>query len=194
MMVYLHGFASDANGSTAETFRQKAQAAGIEFYAPQISHKPVEAYAELDALFSYYASRDLPVTILASSLGAFYARHFANKYKFKCVLVNPCVDPSSIFAGRAGEYKNLSTGEAFTLTEADIDAFRDIPQLPDSTQITTIIALDDEVIPAMDMIKSFRVGNGYSCDMKIVTRGGHRFEDKDFVFDAAKQLYYQHIV
>lgn len=57
---------------------------------------------------------------VGSSLGGFYATHFAEKYGAKAVLINPAIDPHIGLRAYLGPQTNLHTGDPYELTEAHL--------------------------------------------------------------------------
>ena len=52
---------------------------------------------------------------MGSSMGGFYANHFAQKYGGKAVLINPAVYPHRLLTAYLGQQINPHTGETYTL-------------------------------------------------------------------------------
>lgn len=90
MIIYIHGFGSNALGYKARAFREFFKQKGDRFIALSLSHIPELAIQTLEDLIESYT--DEKVVLMGSSLGGFYATYLAQKYDLKAVLINPAVN------------------------------------------------------------------------------------------------------
>lgn len=115
-IVYLHGFNSSPQSHKAQVLGRYLADRGLaqRFVCPKLPHRPALAVATVeDAL----GSRPEEVCFVGSSLGGFYATHFAERYGARAILINPAIDPHAGLRAYLGEQRNLHTGEQYRLTE-----------------------------------------------------------------------------
>lgn len=120
MLVYLHGFNSSPASHKARLLGDWLAARGLAplLRCPALPPHPVDALATIEATV-----RDIEparLTFIGSSLGGFYATHFAEQLGCRAVLINPAIRPHEGLAGRLGPQENLYTGERWVLTRADL--------------------------------------------------------------------------
>ncbi|MEO7404121.1 MAG: YqiA/YcfP family alpha/beta fold hydrolase [Burkholderiales bacterium] len=119
-LIYLHGFNSTPQSKKATQLRDAMTARGFgeQFACPTLSHWPARAIETIEAAIARAGalSNDVPITLLGSSLGGFYATHLAEKHAVRAVLVNPAVYPERDLAKYLGPQQNLYSGERYELT------------------------------------------------------------------------------
>lgn len=116
MYLYIHGFNSAPASIKAQQLhaRLAALGRGDEFACPALSHWPREAMHQLEASIDGHDPSS--VTLVGSSLGGFYGTSLAERHGYRCVLVNPAVDPHVGLEAYLGPQRNLYTGAAYELT------------------------------------------------------------------------------
>jgi uncharacterized protein len=114
-IVYLHGFISSAQSKKAVMLGDylKNCVTGVDYRVPEMHHRPSRAMAEVEAACRGIPAGDL--TLVASSLGGFYATVAAERLGCRAALLNPAVRPHAHFARYLGPQRNLYTGEEFVL-------------------------------------------------------------------------------
>ena len=124
MILYLHGFNSAAASHKARTLQAYMQARGLGdgFTCPALPHRPQEAVRVIEAEFARHDRREL--TLVGSSLGGFYATHFAEKHGCRAVLIQPAVAPHLGLEALLGPQQNLYTGEHYELTREHLEGWR----------------------------------------------------------------------
>lgn len=113
-ILYLHGFRS-----SPESFKARAMAAamaarglGQRFFCPALSHEPLTAIAQAEAILA----TEGPLTLVGSSLGGYYATWLAERHKLKAALVNPAVLAHLSLRDYVGPQTNMYSGETFDFT------------------------------------------------------------------------------
>ncbi len=96
MILYLHGFNSSPSSHKASTMRAWLEARGLgeRFVCPALPSRPRDAVAMIGELAGGTANRDL--CLIGSSLGGFYATHFAEALGLRAVLLNPLIEERHI--------------------------------------------------------------------------------------------------
>lgn len=113
-ILYIHGFAS--TGNSGKVTQLRAIFPNEEVIAPTLSHRPM---ADFKHLMRIVQDRHV-TTVVASSLGGFYALALAQKYDLRLVLLNPSVKPYETLAKRVGSVRNHDTGDVFDWTDQDV--------------------------------------------------------------------------
>ena len=138
------------------------------------TRKPAHAIPWLEA----YVDRKrreaskMPVILIGSSLGGYYADHLARRFSMSAALINPLVDTEDL-RPVLGPNENYYTGARFELDEADLDALRGIAQ-DLSIDIPRLVLLDEG-----DELLDYRKAVGlYTGHARVVRYpgGSHRFD------------------
>ena len=146
MIVYLHGFNSSPASHKARTMDAYMSARGLGdlFVCPALPPAPREAVRVIEAELSRHASKP---TFVGSSLGGFYATHFAERLGARAVLINPAVAPYVGLEAYLGSQKNLYTGESYELTFADLEGWRALAvEQPNPERYLLLLETGDEVL------------------------------------------------
>jgi predicted esterase YcpF (UPF0227 family) len=146
MIVYLHGFNSSPASRKALTMDAYMRARGLGhlFVCPALPPGPREAIRVIETELSRHASKP---TFVGSSLGGFYATHFAERLGVRAVLINPAIAPYVGLEAYLGTQKNLYTGESYELTHADLDGWRALAvERPDPERYLLLLETGDEVL------------------------------------------------
>jgi predicted esterase YcpF (UPF0227 family) len=126
----------------------EARGLGARFVCPALPPRPREAIALIAPLAERLA-REAGGTpcFVGSSLGGFYATHFAERLGARAVLLNPAVDPYAGLEAALGPQQNLYTGERYELTRDDLNAWRELsaPAI-DPERYLLIVETGDEVL------------------------------------------------
>lgn len=122
MILYLHGFNSAPASRKAELLRGYLESFGLagEFRCPALPHWPADALSVIDAEIRNCGGSP---TLVGSSLGGFYATHFAEQQGLRAVLINPAITPHLGLRSYLGPQQNLYTGERYELTLAHLEGW-----------------------------------------------------------------------
>ncbi|MGV3629184.1 MAG: YqiA/YcfP family alpha/beta fold hydrolase [Betaproteobacteria bacterium] len=171
MLIYVHGFNSSALSYKAGLLREKMAQLGLSahFACPELSHRPAQAMAQLQALMAPHDPRTL--TLVGSSLGGFYATRLVETLGARAVLVNPAVRPYELLAPLLGPQKNLYTGEEYSFTAEHVAELRalEVEQIT-AERYLLITATGDEVLDYRDAVARYA-----GCEQIIVNGGDHGF-------------------
>ena len=122
----------------------RARGLGHLFVCPTLPPGPRDAVRVVEAELSRHASTP---AFVGSSLGGFYATHFAERLGLRAVLINPAITPYLGLEAYLGTQKNLYTGESYQLTRADLDAWRALAvERPDPERYLLLLETGDEVL------------------------------------------------
>ena len=174
MIIYLHGFNSSPDSFKANLIKHRLEALGrgAEFFCPKLPWRFSEAAALIDATLRGYAGE--PVCLVGSSLGGFYAMHFAEKYGLPAVLVNPAARPYESLAKYLGPQKNLYTGEEYTLLADHVHELlaMDIPLITAPGRYLLLTQTGDEVLDYREATEKF-----VWAEQVVIEGGDHAFSD-----------------
>lgn len=122
-VLYIHGYGSDQNSTTANVLRTQLAPHNIDVHSPTI---PANAHEAIPFVKNYIAKNDIRI-IVASSLGAFIALK-QNLDKF-IIVCNPCIAPT-IELAKLGVNKAICDSyeryEKTLLQDMDSEARRNI--------------------------------------------------------------------
>src|SRR5450755_1869072 len=92
MILYLHGFRSSPRSTKARQLEARLAARGIGGYrCPQLPVSPRAAGAMIDGLVREVDA--MPLALIGSSLGGYYATWLAERVDCRVVLLNPATHP-----------------------------------------------------------------------------------------------------
>ena len=156
-LLYLHGFRSSPRSFKAQRLGAwlAAHQPGLRWCCPQLPPSPREAMAlarELTASWPVIGS-----AVVGSSLGGFYAMALAEERGWRCVLLNPAVNPARDLCAYIGEQQAFhDPAERFFFRAEYVDELREIAritpaQLTQPQQCLAVIARGDEVLDWREM-------------------------------------------
>lgn len=174
MIIYLHGFNSSPDSFKANLIKRRLETLdrGHEFFCPKLPWRFSEAAALIDATLRDYAGE--PVCLVGSSLGGFYATHFAERYGLAAVLVNPAARPYESLARYLGPQKNLYTGEEYTLLADHVDELLAlaVPLITAPERYLLLTQTGDEVLDYREATEKF-----VWAEQVVIEGGDHAFSD-----------------
>ena len=167
-VFYFHGFMSSADSSKAQVFKKfiKSKKDSIDIYIPNILDKFTEAIPQLDNLIDNTNAKEK--FFIGSSLGGFFATHYAEQLNAKAVVINPAINPSEGLKMYLGVNENYSSGEEFVLTDEDIKAIKklEMQNLKNPKDYLLLCETKDEVLNYLNAV-SF-----YSSSYQDISYGG----------------------
>jgi predicted esterase YcpF (UPF0227 family) len=130
-LLYIHGFLSSPMSAKAHSMQQwlKLHRPDIAYYCPQLPPYPKPCATILDALISAITTdtgdkSKLPIYVMGSSLGGFWATWLAERYHLQAVLINPAVDIDKLIPSYLNvELKNYHHADTYRLDEKDFNDF-----------------------------------------------------------------------
>jgi predicted esterase YcpF (UPF0227 family) len=173
VILYLHGFNSSPDSLKANLLKAYLAERGRrnDFFCPGLPWRFSEAAQRIDDKLRQIAQ---PVALVGSSLGGFYATHFAEKYGLPAVLVNPAVDPPASLSRYLGPQRNLYTGEQFLLAPKHLKELEvlAVPRITRPERYLLLAETGDEVLDYREAVTR------YAGATQIVIQGGdHAFRD-----------------
>ena len=181
LIIYIHGFNSSPASEKARLFTDYcARSNKYIVEAPELSHDPERAIAQLEALISDAGGNIL--ILVGSSLGGYYATWLAEKHRCRAALVNPAVSPAKTLGEEfLGLQKNLYTGEEYEFTReyAEYLDTLDVNPLQHPENYLLLVQTGDQVLDYRRAVER------YAGSAQVVQQGGsHRFEDFEAVIPA----------
>ncbi len=191
-LLYLHGFRSSPQSSKAKLMAGKVRAAnrkkaGIEWHCPQLPPSPAQAF---ELIWQWAVSKDdvtrqLPLAVIGSSLGGFYAAALAERLLragiyARCVLLNPAPYPARDLSAYIGRVKNWHDEGDFVFTQQHVDELKVIetPAFTRPERYMAIIAEGDEVLDWREMTQRYPAGL-----TRILEGGDHAISDFEMYAD-----------
>ena len=179
MVVYIHGFNSSARSYKARLVRERmaALARSHEFACPELPHRPRDAIALLGDLAKEH--RGLPLTLIGSSLGGYYATWLAEHHGLRTVLLNPAVRPYALLEGAIGRQTNLYTEEQYDFTDQHLRELRELEvDAVTAERYLLMVQTADEVLDYRDAVEKFA-----GCEQLVIDGGDHGFSDFERYLD-----------
>jgi predicted esterase YcpF (UPF0227 family) len=146
MILYLHGFNSAPASRKAQALQAYLESQGLpdRFCCPALPHRPAEAVTVIATAIRRCGGQP---TLVGSSLGGFYATHFAECCGLRAVLINPAITPYLGLESYLGTQQNLYTGARYSLTRADLDGWRALAvERVDPERYLLLLETGDEVL------------------------------------------------
>ena len=172
-LIYIHGFLSSPQSFKAQILGDyiAAQHPDIEYIVPGLSNNPGEAYRQVDQLIqNCLQNRSGPLGLVGSSLGGFLATVMAERYRLSAVLINPAVEPHQFAEHFIGAHHNPYSEVDFSLTQADVDALRDIGVPAKFGRYWLMVQEADEVLDYRRAVKFYQ-----GSPMTVEAGGDHSF-------------------
>lgn len=151
--LYLHGFLSSGNSYKAQWLeKQNASSASRplgEMFCPTYSQRALDAgLRSIDATLAQWHKQQSRILLIGSSLGGYLVQHYAHKYAVPYVMINPALNPLSLFSDYLGRHTNPYTGEVITVDEAFCRVLEDlqVPRLNPDIPSLLLADMEDEVV------------------------------------------------
>lgn len=130
--------------------------AGDRIAVPELPHIPAQAIAEMRSIIE---AQTLPVALIGSSLGGFYATWLAEEYGLRAALINPAVNPAALWKAHLGENRNYYSGKRYHITEEHVAQMRNLERSPlrQPENLLLLVQTGDETLDyrlAIDKYKS----------------------------------------
>lgn len=174
MLVYLHGFNSSPDSRKAKLLNERLAALqrADHFLCPKLPWRFADAARVIDLRLRQLAGE--PVCLVGSSLGGFYAAHFAERYGLAAVLVNPAIAPYRSLATYLGPQRNLYSGEEYVLEGRHMNELLalDMPRLTRPERYLLLVETGDEVLDYREAVEKFA-----GCEQVVIEGGDHAFRD-----------------
>ncbi|MEO8506985.1 MAG: YqiA/YcfP family alpha/beta fold hydrolase [Betaproteobacteria bacterium] len=126
-IVYLHGFRSSPASVKATRLREYVetlpQPNRPALHIPELAHGPAAAVRAVADWVDRHAD-PRAVAFIGSSLGGFYATHFAERYDARAVLINPAIRPYEALLPWRGTQTNMYSGASFEVTDEHFGELR----------------------------------------------------------------------
>ena len=157
-IFYFHGFMSSSDSTKAQIFKEYIvkNHKNIKLYIPNIADKFTEAIPQLNKLIEESNSNEM--VFMGSSLGGFFATHYAECFKSKAVVINPAIKPSDGLKMYLGDNENYANGNKFELTKDDIDAIKalEVDFIKNPKNYLLLCESDDEVLNYLDAVRFYK--------------------------------------
>ncbi len=193
--VYLHGFLSSANSQKGrwlvqqvQTENSPTQQASEPLSNPIFKEiitltypisSPVESVQKIETLLQdLLTQKQQPIVLMGSSMGGYYAQFLGQKYKLTYIMINPALNPKSIFMQNLGASSNPNTGEKFIIDEVYIQQLECFDCAVLDNTIPSMLLLDegDEVIDLPFALGKYQAESSTVSVVHIFKEGDHAFQ------------------
>lgn len=183
MILYIHGFASSGASKKAKIL--KNYFGNDLVIAPSLSYIPSYAIRELEHIIEDLRSQNIPILLVGSSLGGFYALYLSAKYNLKAVLINPTLNPFEDLKKMVGSNINIQSGKSFELTYEHLMQLRAYETSKfDQKNFLLMLQTGDEVLDYKRAIEMLPYAK------KIVVEGGsHEFSHFEDYIEEIRRFY-----
>jgi hypothetical protein len=172
-IVYAHGFRSSSRSKKATLFRQYLAARGLAdcLQVPDLDPRPTQAISQLQWLM--LAAPGAAVTVVGSSLGAFYATVLAERLGVQAVLVNPPVRPHTHLARYIGLQRVFWSDAVFEFTTAHVDELRALalPRIARPERLWLVAETGDDLCPVEESSRFYA-----GCRQTVLAGGSHEMK------------------
>ncbi len=172
MILYIHGFRTTITSHKAELLTDYYGAENI--IIADHSFIPAQAIQDLEKIIE---AQNI-TSIIASSLGGYYATYLSEKYNLKTVLINPSVRPYETLKKAIGQNERQD-GIKFTWKEEHLkmlEAFK--VTHPTIENYFLFLQKGDEVLDYRIALEFYK-----GCKLVIEEGGNHRFKGFGRFFD-----------
>jgi len=170
-LLYLHGFNSSPISSKARITYDYCARNGLAdcIAIPELPHIPALAIEQMCAIIE---RQSVPVVMIGSSLGGYYATYLAEKYALNAVLINPAVNPADLWHEHLGMNRNYYSGREYEITQEHVLQLRDIdtPKIQRPEKFMLLVQTGDETLDYRHAVRKYQ-----SCKSIIQDGGNHSF-------------------
>ena len=171
-VIYLHGFNSDGNSKTVKNLRKKIPDLISVSYDYILAEK---AYEKIKVTIEETIKENADIILMGTSLGAFWANYFNQKFGLKSILVNPSLYPWISLVKYMGLNKNFNSGEERILTAENVAAYKKYEtEIIQGYHRVVVLGTKDDVIDYRETEQVFK-GKAEI----ILLNEGHRIENTD---------------
>ncbi|MBO1925147.1 YqiA/YcfP family alpha/beta fold hydrolase [Thiomicrorhabdus sp. 6S3-12] len=151
--LYLHGFLSSGNSHKAQWLKKRNALNSVhplgEMFCPTYEQKSLQdGLKTLDALLGQWRKQNYRIRLIGSSLGGYLAQYYAHKYAVPYIMINPALNPLSLFDDYLGRHTNPYTGEVIEVNETFCKVLADLQIAHLNPEIPSLLLADmeDEVV------------------------------------------------
>ncbi|BBP45934.1 esterase YqiA [Thiosulfatimonas sediminis] len=146
--LYLHGFLSSEQSKKGQWFVQANQAQ----QSFPLGELLTLGYRQSDLLtgigviekqLQTWHSQGASVVLIGSSLGGYLAQYFAHKYACAYIMINPALNPLSLFDTYLGEHRNPYTQEVVHINAAYKNQLAQLEITPLNPMLASLLLVDD---------------------------------------------------
>ncbi len=182
-LLYLHGFRSSPQSAKAMTMHWHVLAYNawvpppqrINWHCPQLPPSPRLAMAKI---MRWVRTGDpyMPLAVIGSSLGGYYAALVAEATGCHCVLLNPAVYPARDLKAYIGRVKNWHDEGGYEFTQQHVDQLHAMEMQAFSYPQRTmaIVSKGDEVLDWREMTVRYPAAH-----LKLLQRSDHAISEFD---------------
>lgn len=211
--IYLHGFLSSGKSQKGQWFKQQSKQLSCEDVSANLgawcfaewltpTYPIVTPQTSMDVInqlvINHLDSED-KLVLMGSSMGGFYARALGERYQVPYIMINPALNPLSIFSNHGGEQQHPTTGEYFEINDeylAQLDFIENKSlQLSNQSDVPALLLMDsdDEVIDKAYVLSKYRDGEK-SYHVHCFEGGDHAFQHCEQSMPLVKNFIERYVV
>lgn len=172
-IIYLHGFQSSPFSIKGQQLYQYSQhIRQHQLHLPDLNCPPDDVINSVSEMIKALEQ----VVLVGSSLGGFYATQLAEKFNIPAVLINPAVEPWTLFRTLFGvEQLPYRVNEKWTLDNAQLNFLEStaVQNLQHSENFLVLLQQGDEVLDYRQAEQFYRP----SSFIVTETKGNHAMEN-----------------
>ncbi len=174
-LIYIHGFNSSELSQKAVQLGEYLASWSGDYIVPRLSHDPGKAIGQLESFI------DDDTALIGSSLGGFYGTYLSQKHQIPAVLVNPAVNPATMFVDYLGEQYNPYQDYHYILDKTHLLALEQLylQHLSSPEHLFLLQQEGDEVLPYKHAVEYYQ-----NCQQVVEPGGDHRFVGFERYFGA----------
>lgn len=180
-LIYLPGFNSGPQSEKSRRLKRRFPHLTVASYD---TWDPDRGQQELDALITAAQTAGAgKLTLIGSSLGGYWAYHFAVRYGLRCVLLNPCMTPEATLAPYVGEVEHMYSGRKGMLKLEHLQRYA-AHRIEGRPICTVLHEKGDELIPYQESIENF----SGRARLVLIEGGSHRFDHLELAITEIEAL------
>ncbi|GJM33704.1 MAG: hypothetical protein DHS20C18_27050 [Saprospiraceae bacterium] len=174
-IIYLHGFNSDGGGYKYDQLCDFFQTGTI--LSPDLDAEPMKVVGQIDQLLT---TLSLPVYLVGTSLGGFYAMYFSARLNVPCFLYNPSLQPHLTLHRGIGRHQTFMKGRDYHFKATYLPVFGQLKREADAVlrpeNLNFFLATDDDVLDLKPIPGRFPNANHLSWH-KNAAHGFSKFKE-----------------
>jgi predicted esterase YcpF (UPF0227 family) len=181
-IMYIHGFKGNHQSDKVQALHNAFPDCTVTSFP--IPEKASEAFHTIWGQIINSKSAD--IILVGTSLGAFWAHYFADRFILKSVLMNPCIDPANQLLDLVGTPRAVG----FTAEDAEEYADYKIDLTQPHYQRTVLLEEGDEIFSSRVTAEIYKD----IAKVVMIPGGNHRFTSYDRMVQEVRELKNQEIL
>jgi uncharacterized protein len=186
MIIYIHGFNSNGNGSKSTELR--VMFPDIEIYSPSYDSSDFGSIEQMIDEIDIKIKDEPNTLFIGCSLGGYLAQYLADRFNSKSILLNPCYEPQYFLSKMLGKNIMYHNKKEYELTVSNIsllEKYNIDKNNRKDISISIFTNKDDNIIPYEGVLSYYD-----NRPVTVFEKGGHRFNNlKDIQENIIKRYF-----